>query len=162
MRLLLIGDGPEREDLVTLAQSEGISSSVHLLGLRKDIPQVLSAMNIFALASLSEGMPGVLIEAGLSGLPSVAYDVGGVTEVLNHDSTGLVVPSNEFGQFVDGLEELITRPEWRKQIGEQARSWCRARFDLSSVASQYEQLFNQLLSGEQLSELDSATVNADS
>ena len=161
VKLVLVGAGVERERLEALASDEGIGSSVQFLGLRDDVPRVLSGLDIFSLASKSEGMPGVLIEAGMAGLPSVAYDVGGVTEVLSHESTGLVVPANDFEKLVSGLEVLVNRPERREQIGEQARSWCRSQFDLNSIADQFEQLFNQLLSGSQLGNLDSATANID-
>lgn len=160
-KLVLIGDGPERERLENEAKAEGIQSSVHFLGVRNDVPKVLSGLDIFALASKSEGMPGVLIEAGFAGLPSIAYDVGGVTEVLTDESTGLVVPAEDFEALVNGLEGLARRDEWRAQIGERARAWCRSRFDMKIVADQYKRLFNQLLSGAELGNLDSAAVNAD-
>lgn len=162
VELVLIGDGPERERLETQAIDLGIGSQTHFLGVRNDVPDVLSGLDIFSLASLSEGMPGVLIEAGLSGLPSVAYNVGGVTEVLTDDTTGVVVPAGDFDALVDGLEGLVNRPDRRKQIGEHARALCSSRFDLAGVALQYEQLFNQLLTGSQLGDLSTKPVNADS
>lgn len=161
VHLVLIGQGPDRETLEKQAQEAGIASSVRFLGLRKDIPQVLSGMDVFALASKSEGMPGVLIEAGLAGLPSVSYDVGGVTEVVDHNSTGLVVPTENFDGLVAALEELVNRPEWRTEMGERARTWCRSRFNLDIVTNQYISLFNQLLSGAQLNISGAAAVNTD-
>ncbi len=161
VKLILIGQGPEREKLENQAKAAGIGSSVQFLGVRTDIPEVLSGMDIFALASQSEGMPGVLIEAGLSRLASIAYDVGGVTEVLNHESTGIVVPAGDFEKLVDGLEGLAKRPEWRAEFGEQARTWCESRFDMTTVTSQYKQLFEQLLSGAPLTEAGSIAISAD-
>lgn len=161
VKLVLVGDGPERKRLENQANSEGIGSSVKFLGVRNDVPRVLSGVDIFALASKSEGMPGVLIEAGFAGLPSVAYDVGGVTEVLTHETTGMVVPAGDFESLVNELEGLVNRPEWRAQMGGRARAWCRSKFDLSVIADQYKRLFDQLLSGSQLGNLDSATANAE-
>jgi glycosyltransferase involved in cell wall biosynthesis len=148
VKLTIVGNGPERENLVRMANEEGVSDRVTFLGLRKDVPRVLAGMDIFALASLSEGMPGVLIEAGMAGLPSVAFDVGGVKEVLNHESTGLMLPSGDFEGFVDALSGLCNRPERRAELGEQARAWCRSRFNIDSVARQYQELFERLLQGE--------------
>ncbi len=159
--LVLVGEGSERETLENQVEAAGIGACVHFLGLRKDIPRVLRGMDIFALASRSEGMPGVLIEAGLSALPSVAYDVGGVTEILTNGVTGMVVPSNDFQKLLVELEGLVNRPEWRTQLGEQARTLCRSRFDLNAVANQYQQLFDQLLSGSPLGITDSTALNAD-
>ncbi len=96
-------------------------------------------------------VPGVLIEAGLAGLPSIAYDVGGVTEVVKQDDTGIAVKVGDYAGFVDALEGLCDRPDRRAQIGEQARALCRSRFDINTVTSQYAELFKQLVSGAPLS-----------
>ncbi len=160
VRLVLVGDGPERQQLETLAETEGIAANVTFAGVRQDVPRLLRGFDIFALTSTSEGMPGVLIEAGISGLPSVSFDVGGVTEVVN-DSTGLVVPAGDFDGLVQGLEALATRADWRRQMGERARTWCRGRFDLEVAAGQFLQVFNQLLTGGPLHIQGSATLNAD-
>ncbi len=157
-KLILIGRGPERERLAEKAKLAGIATNVRFLGVRKDIPEVLSGMDIFALASQSEGMPGVLIEAGLSRIPSVAYDVGGVTEVLNDGSTGIVVPADNFEKLVEGLEELAKRPDWRAEMGNRARTWCEEAFDMTKVTNQYRQLFEQLLSGEPITEASPAAL----
>ncbi len=161
VKLILIGNGPEREKLGNRARLAGIATSVRFLGVRKDIPEVLSGMDMFALASQSEGMPGVLIEAGLSRLASIAYDVGGVTEVLNHNSTGLVIPADDFEGLVNGLEGLVTRPEWRAELGERARTWCQERFDMSRVTNQYRQLFEQVLTDSPLTDTGSTPLSAE-
>jgi glycosyltransferase involved in cell wall biosynthesis len=145
VKLALVGDGPERERLVRLSQAKGVSGRIAFMGLRRDVPHVLAGADIFALASASEGMPGVLIEAGLSGLPSVAYDVGGVREVLKDRSTGLLIRAGDFAGLTDALGQLCVNPGQRAALGQNARARCRARFDIASVARQYEQLFEQLL-----------------
>jgi glycosyltransferase involved in cell wall biosynthesis len=149
-RLVLVGDGPQRLSLEQLARAEDVASKTLFMGLRKDVPCVLAGADIFALASASEGMPGVLIEAGLSGLASVAYDVGGVREVLDDGVTGLVTRAGDFDAFVGALADLCVRAEWRLEMGQRARTRCRTRFDISNVAQQYEQLFQQLLAGQTL------------
>ncbi len=147
VKLVLVGDGPERAALEDLAGELGISGRISFLGLRDDVPAVLAGMDIYALSSRSEGMPGVLIEAGMAGLPSVSFDVGGAREVVLDGETGVIVPEGDLDELVNGLEGLVNRPGWRGELGARARTWCRSTYDLEIVAGQFERLFKDMLNG---------------
>ena len=94
-------------------------------------------------------------------MPTVAFDVGGVNEVVNHDMTGVVVPAGDFDQLVNGLEGLANRADRRAEFGERARAWCLSHFDLQVVSDQFRQLFEQLVSGEPLKTNETAALSAD-
>ena len=89
-RFLMVGDGPMRRTIETAVRSDGLAGHVLLAGARDDVADLIAASDVLMLNSRSEGMPGILIEAGMLGLPSVSSAVGGVPEVVEHGVTGLL------------------------------------------------------------------------
>ena len=145
MHLVIVGDGPLRQQLEQQAQHLDLFGQVHFLGRRDDIPRVLAGADVFVLPSRTEGMPAVLIEAGLAGLPSVAFDVGGVAEVVEHSVTGLVPVSGDLAGFSESLSLLCRDQGNRSAMGDAARIRCQELFDMPKVASQYEAMFLNVL-----------------
>jgi glycosyltransferase involved in cell wall biosynthesis len=136
-RLLLAGEGDLRASL------EG-RDRVHLLGLRSDIPDILAAADIFALASSWEGLPLALIEAMAAGLPVVATSVGSVGEVVEHGRTGLLVPPGDTPALTASLRALVNDPGRRREMA--AASYVRARrFSARAMVRSYEELFASLV-----------------
>ena len=145
VHLLLAGDGPLREALEAQATDLRIPDRVHFMGSRSDVECVLAAADLFVLPSRTEGMPGVLIEAGMAGLPSVAYDVGAVSEVIEDGTTGYVVPPGHTAAFTDRVTALLEGAELRQRMGSAARQRCVQRFDMRVVTDQYATLFRELV-----------------
>ncbi len=143
--LILVGDGLRGEDLKKLSKEMNLEDSVRFLGTRSDVPELLVAADIFVLTSLTEGMPGALIEAGFAGLPSVVWDVADVKEVVQHGVTGLVSSYLDDKTFIKALHELITNPEKGRIMGKAAQISCKERFDIGKCAEEYEQLFDKLI-----------------
>ena len=144
-QLLVAGDGPLRQELEQQSRSLGVAGGVHFLGTRSDVPRLLAASDLFVLPSRTEGMPGCLIEAGLSSLPSVAYEVGGVAEVVQHGVTGLLVPSGNYQGMFQAVAHLCRDPQHRRAMGLAARQRCSELFDIRNVVREYEKLFTRLL-----------------
>ena len=147
-KLLLVGDGPLRPDLEQQAAVLGVANQVHFLGVQSNVPRILAAADLMVLPSKTEGMPAVLIEAGLAGLASVAYDVGGVDEVVEHEVSGLVVPPGELPELSGAVMALCQDLHRRTAMGAAARQRCLELFGMSKVARQYEDLFIGLLRRE--------------
>lgn len=145
VRLLIVGDGPLRQHLEFRSGELGLSNRVYFLGSRNDVPRLLASADLFVLTSETEGMPAVLIEAGMSGLPSVAFDVGGVAEVLNHGITGMLVAPGDQAGFGEALVKLCSDQDGRARMGDAARQRCRDLFDIRKVAMEYEELFQKKL-----------------
>jgi L-malate glycosyltransferase len=143
--LIIVGDGPLRSPLEEQARRLDLVNRVHFLGRRNDVPRLLAAADIFVLSSRTEGMPGVLVEAGLAGLPSVAFDVGGVAEVVEHGVTGLISAAGDLTGFVGALADLCHDPDARARMGNAARQRCQDPFDIRQVAQQYQELFLNIL-----------------
>ena len=136
-RLLMVGEGNLRERL------EG-RERVHLLGVRADIPEILAAADIFALASDWEGLPLAIMEAMAAGLPVVAARVGCVPEVVEHGRTGLLVPPRHEWALAAALRELAGDHKRRHEMGAAARARS-VSFGVDAMVAAYDDLFGRLL-----------------
>lgn len=147
-RLLLVGEGFLRPQIESQILNLGLTNCVHLVGDRSDVPALLAAADLFVMPSRTENMPAALIEAGLAGLASVAYNVGGVAEVVEHGLTGLLAPPQDFQELLRATASLCQDPGQRQAMGAAARHRCLELFDIKKVARQYEELFTRLLGAE--------------
>ena len=115
------------EHLRKLAAEVGLSSRVHFLGHRTDIPALMAGMNAVVLASTClESLPTVLIEACMLGRPVVASDVGGVNEIVTHEQTGLIVPPGDAAALASAMTQILSGAG--AKLGSQARLAARQRF----------------------------------
>jgi glycosyltransferase involved in cell wall biosynthesis len=138
--LLVAGDGPERRDLEGRAAAEA-PGRVVFVGTLPGPAAALAAADVVALPSRTEGMPGVLIEAGLSGVPAVATDVGGVGEIVVDGETGVLVPPGDAAALAAGLRRALAD---RDRLGAAARRRCLARFEIGPVADRWRDLLAAL------------------
>jgi glycosyltransferase involved in cell wall biosynthesis len=142
---VIVGDGPLQESVRRRAASEG----VEMLGRRDDVPELLAGSDIFVFTSLppGEGMPGVLIEAGLTGLATVSTRVPGARDVIEDGVTGLLVDIEDMPAMVDAVDRLVLDAPLRRSMGERARASCLERFTLEASAEQWRDLFRRLAPG---------------
>ncbi len=134
-RAVMCGGGPLAESLAAPAAR----AQVEMLGTRSDVPEVMRGADLLVFPSLptGEGMPGVLIEAGLSGLPVVATAVPGVRSIVRDATTGFVVGPDDLSAMVEASARLVMSSDLRRQMGEAARSHCMAEFTLTAVAARW-------------------------
>lgn len=139
------GDGPLRAAVAGPAAAAG----VELLGTRQDVAAVMRDADLFVFCSkpTGEGMPGVLIEAGLSGLPVVATAVPGVRSVVDDGTTGLVVPEGDADALVAAMGALLADPARRTALGAAARARCLERFSLQAVTAVWRSFLEPLAAG---------------
>ena len=145
-RLLLAGDGSLRDEVKAQAQSLGLSERVHFLGRRDDVPELLGASDVFALASLWEGNPLSVMEAMAAGLPTAVTTVGGVPELVAHGKHGLVVAPGDTDALAASMLRLATDPALRQAMGSAAASRAQLEFDDRNMVEAYESLYDELLS----------------
>jgi L-malate glycosyltransferase len=150
VRVVIIGEGPLRGQLVRTAEALGIQKQVCWLGARADIPELLNALDIFVLPSLSEGLPMSVLEAMACGLPVVATDVGGIPEVVVHGHTGLLVSSQDVQQLTAALETLVQQPCMRLTLGRQGRERVVEHFSLQRMVHDYQLLYESLMCGQRV------------
>jgi len=142
--LLVVGDGPRSADLHAQARSAA-PGRVHLVGTLPGPAAALAAADLVVLASRTEGMPGVLIEAGLSGRAAVATDVGGVSEIVVDNETGVLVAAAPTDTLAARLADAIPPALARQaELGAAARARCLDRFEIEPVAARWRTLLTAL------------------
>jgi glycosyltransferase involved in cell wall biosynthesis len=119
--LVVVGEGPERPALECLIAELGIGERVRLLGSRGDVPELLPALDIFALSSRWEGEPIALLEAMAAGLPCVATATEGAVEILQDSGAGLLTPVGDPGDLAEALKVLARDPDRRQAMSRAAR-----------------------------------------
>jgi glycosyltransferase involved in cell wall biosynthesis len=138
----IVGAGPLEGALRAPAQAAG----VELLGERQDVPELLGrAYALLFTSSWGEGMPGVLIEAGLSGAPVVSTAVMGVADVVDAGKTGIIVPPDDVDAMVEAVGALLTDPQRRDALGRAARQYCTQNFSLEVGAAVWRRLIEGLI-----------------
>ncbi|MEO0756158.1 MAG: glycosyltransferase family 4 protein [Cyanobacteria bacterium J06648_16] len=150
-RLVVAGDGPEREALGTLAERLKLSDRVIFAGRlsRSHIGALLSQSDLFVLNSSYEGLPHVVLEAMAAGVPVVATDVGGTREVVQSDQTGMLIPSGDNAALVAACQRLLTNEAERQRLVTHARQLIRAKFSESACFTAYEQVLQAAATGAQ-------------
>lgn len=140
---LVVGDGPVAERVAARAAPLG----VEVLGRREDVAEVLRRVDVLVFPGdpEGEGMPGVLIEAGLTGLPVVSTAVSGATTVIDHGVTGLVVPVSDQDGLVAAVADLALDPARRVEMGAAARRRCLEHFTLEASAARWRQVIDDVL-----------------
>lgn len=140
--LVVVGDGPERERLEGLATSVAPGRVQFLRAVER--PQsVLGAADAMLLASRGgDSMPAALIEAGLSGIPSITTSVGAIEDVVINSQTGLVVQPGDELAFIRAVEDLISDMDLSRAWGVAAQEHCAARFTIDAVVPDWVELFH--------------------
>ena len=144
-RLVLVGDGPLRNELQAQARSRGLEQQITFAGLlpHDEVPGWLWAADIAVLPSLAEGLPLSLLEAMACGRPVIASRVGAVANVLKDGVSGLLVHAGQPASLASALAELLSNRILARQLGERAQSYARASFDQQRMIEQFEQVFLQ-------------------
>jgi sugar transferase (PEP-CTERM/EpsH1 system associated) len=154
LRLVLVGDGPLKLQLVDRVKQLGLSDVVWFSGDRNDVPVLMQLMDIFILPSLAEGISNTLLEAMASGLPVIATSVGGNVELIEEGVNGRLVPVNNVVAMADALAELVDDPTLRQSMGEKGLALVRTTFNWEKTVADYLAVYDTLLG------VDSASLNS--
>ncbi len=141
--LVMVGDGALRADFESAVTRAGLGDRVHLLGLRRDVPQIQRALDVFALASHYEGLPRVFPQAMAGGLPIVATRVDGAVDAIIPGETGWLVDVGDFDGLAKYLLDLANDPEKARRMGEKGRARVE-EFSARRMVSQLEVLYHRL------------------
>jgi glycosyltransferase involved in cell wall biosynthesis len=141
LRLTLVGDGPERQNLERLAERLCIKTSVDFVGFRDDIPELLQQQDLFVLSSQHEGISIAILEAMRAGLPVVATRVGGVPDTVVDGVTGVLVPVDCPRSLAATIGRLLETPANLRAMGAAGRAVQRRRFSVARMREQYLELY---------------------
>jgi glycosyltransferase involved in cell wall biosynthesis len=118
LRLVLVGDGPERAELTRQAQALGIADAVVFAGHVTNVNPYYAMASLFVLPSHSEGSPNVLLEALAAGVPIVATEVGGVPEVITHEANGLLAPPSSPDRLAEAMDRALSASSLQSWIAD--------------------------------------------
>lgn len=142
--LTIVGVGSLQTDLITQSRALGIEQSVHFLGGRNDVPQLLRQSDLFISSSNWEGFPTVILEAMAAGLPVVATDVGGSCELVRTGETGYLVPPRDPAALASAILHLWQEQPTAQRMAATAQSQIQP-FLFPNIAAQYSNLYGKLL-----------------
>ena len=145
VHVIVIGDGDLRDVLRAQTGALGLSSRVHFLGARRDLGNLLAAMDVFVLPSLWEGLPLALVLAMGAQLPVVATSVAGIPEVVDEGRTGFLVPPADSVSLGRALARLFGDAALREQVGRAARAAALPRFGVDGYVTAVTRLYDRLL-----------------
>ena len=140
----MAGKGPLENDLKKEIEVAGLGSSVLLVGYQSNLEEVYAASELFLLASETEGVPGVILEAAIQSTPSVAVNVGGVTEVVRQKETGLVISRHDATEFSKAVLDLLNEPAEIKRLGANAAAYVTDQFNEKQNAKKFLSLYNKM------------------
>jgi glycosyltransferase involved in cell wall biosynthesis len=126
LRVVIVGEGPLRSALQDDINERGLESIIRLHGTEPDARRVYAAFDVAVQASLSEGLPNVILEAAAAGLPIVATAVGGTTEVLTGDHDGLLVPQGDTAALASAIRRVAVDAHLRDHLGRAARETAKS------------------------------------
>ncbi len=147
LRLVLIGDGPDRATCQQLLADAGLAGQAWLAGNRDDVPELMRAMDLFVLPSLGEGISNTILEAMATGLPVIATRVGGNPELVQADITGSLFKAGDADALAGLLREYAQDGARRQREGAAARARVEREFALMRMAAAYQAVYEGLLQG---------------
>lgn len=145
VRLLLVGDGPDRGALEALVNELGTGLRVTFAGLRPDANAVIKAADVLVISSRSEAFPKAVLEAMATGLPVIATDVGSVREMVEDGASATVVPPGDESALAAAIESMAASADKRAALGGRGREIVMQKFTIEQMCAAREQLFDSLL-----------------
>jgi glycosyltransferase involved in cell wall biosynthesis len=146
--LMLVGDGVDRQRLENKAKELGIAGSVHFTGAVDDPAEFLRAADLFVLPSVAEGMSNSLLEAMASGLPCVASEIGGNTDLLGQGRTGWLVASDDRPGWTGAILRVLQNPALGRFVGGEARRRIEVEFAMPVVVDRYVEIYRRMIARE--------------
>lgn len=145
IQLWLVGDGPQRKALQAKAASLACAWQVAFHGFREDRFRLMQQFDVMCMTSTLEGIPRALMEGMAMGIPVVAYEIPGVSDLVRHEDTGYLVPFGEVARFSGYLRKILFEPGFVNGVSGRAQESVRNEFSASRMATEYEQLYQSLI-----------------
>ncbi len=145
LKIVIAGEGPDRDKIEDIIQQYGLQSSVVLAGQQSNMPAVYAAMDIFVLPSLNEGLPMTVLEAMAASKSVVATRVGAIPSVIKDGENGLLVNAKDSEGLQSAIAGLMRDPERRRRLGDQAHAWVSQNYTSEAMALKYREMYEEVL-----------------
>jgi len=145
IHLVLLGEGDLKPVLQEKCKALSLENKVHFVGFHENVGEWLAGADLFLLTSKIEGVPGVVLEAAIQEVATIALDVGGVREVIIHEQTGIAYKNRDAKAFAFHADYLLNNPDLLVEMGLNARKYVLGKFGLSRAVTEFEELYLSLL-----------------
>jgi glycosyltransferase involved in cell wall biosynthesis len=145
LKVVIVGEGPDRQAIENMIQRFGLQSKVILAGQHSDMPGIYAAMDIFVLPSLNEGLPMTILEAMAASRPVIATRVGAIPTVIKDGETGLLVDPSDVNGLRDALVRLLTDSGFCRRIGSAGHDWVSGNYTSEAMALKYRAMYDEVL-----------------
>ena len=145
LKLIIIGEGEEKENLIKYAKQLGLEDKIIFTGYRKDVEKLMDIMDIFVLSSLREGLPRVLVQAAAVGVPSVDFNVDGVPEIVKDGYNGFLVKPRDVNQLADKVIRYIDNRELIELHGQNGRNFVNGKWSIENMVNQVDEIYQILI-----------------
>ena len=145
IKLLIIGEGEERENLENYAKEANLEKNVIFTGYREDVEELMALMDLFVLTSLREGLPRVLVQAAAVGMPSIAFNVDGVPEIIEDNHNGFLVKAGDVKQLTKRIIEYIDHKELLMLHGKNGRELIKGKWSIEDMVERIDKIYQDLV-----------------
>ena len=145
VKLLIIGDGKDKEKLRKYAKELNLEKNVIFTGYREDVEKLMAIMDIFVLSSLREGLPRVLVQAAAVGLPSIAFNIDGIPEIIKDNYNGFLVNPRDIEQLTNRIIKYMDNKELILLHGQKGREFVQGKWSIEEMVKETEQIYNDLV-----------------
>ena len=153
VKLLIIGEGNKREYLESYVHELNLGDKVIFTGYREDVEELMAMMDIFVLTSLREGLPRVLVQAAAVGIPSIAFNVDGVSEIIRDDYNGFLVRVGDVEQLAKRMIQYIDHKELLVLHGKNGRELIKGKWSIEDMVEKIDKIYQNLVR-EKLGEIE--------
>ena len=150
VKLLMVGDGPDRAAAEALARQAGVWADVRFIGKQEPVEEILSIADLFLMPSGSETFGLAALEAMACAVPVVSSNVGGLPELVVDGETGFLCPVGDVDAMTAAARTVLTRPDLHARMAEAARQRAVDHFDIERIVPQYEAHYEQVVEGERV------------
>lgn len=145
LKVVIVGDGPDRHAIENMVQRFGLQSNVILAGQHSDMPRIYAAMDLFVLPSLNEGLPMTILEAMAASRPVIATSVGAVPKVIKDGETGLLIDPGDVNGLRNALVRLLTDSDLCRRLGCAGHDWVSRNYTSEAMALKYRQMYDEVV-----------------
>jgi glycosyltransferase involved in cell wall biosynthesis len=145
LKVVIVGEGPDRNEIEGMIQRFGLQSNVILAGQHSDMPGIYAAMDVFVLPSLNEGLPMTILEAMAASRPVIATRVGAIPRVIQDGETGLLMDPGDTDGLRNALARLLADSDLCSRLGAAGHDWVSRNYTSEAMALKYRQMYDDVL-----------------